>query len=400
MAKLRTLYDVQQLLKRFGSYVYLGKRLWDIEMIGIELDSLYQAGMLDLKVYQTAKSVLTREHDLERQRELNHKEEITVNRKLIGIDLGGTTAKFAILTEAGEVQQKWSIETNSAEEGTLIVPDIIASIKHRLEMYNMTKDDFIGIGMGTPGTVDREAGTVIGAYNLNWKTKQEVKKEIEKALGIPFALDNDANVAALGERWQGAGENSPDVTFITLGTGVGGGIIAEGQLLHGVAGAAGEIGHITVEPTGFDCTCGKKGCLETVASATGVVRLARTMAESYAGESTLKYMIDDGQDVTSKVVFDEAVAGDDFALMVVDKVSFYLGLACGNIGNMLNPTDIVIGGGVSAAGEFLRSRIQTYFNEFTFPQVTESTKIKLAQLGNEAGVIGASSLALQFKTAD
>ncbi|MGO2267156.1 ROK family glucokinase [Vagococcus salmoninarum] len=397
---MRTLYDVQQLLKRFGSYVYLGKRLWDIEMIGIELDSLYQAGMLDLKVYQTAKSVLTREHDLERQRELNHKEEITVNRKLIGIDLGGTTAKFAILTEAGEVQQKWSIETNSAEEGTLIVPDIIASIKHRLEMYNMTKDDFIGIGMGTPGTVDREAGTVIGAYNLNWKTKQEVKKEIEKALGIPFALDNDANVAALGERWQGAGENSPDVTFITLGTGVGGGIIAEGQLLHGVAGAAGEIGHITVEPTGFDCTCGKKGCLETVASATGVVRLARTMAESYAGESTLKYMIDDGQDVTSKVVFDEAVAGDDFALMVVDKVSFYLGLACGNIGNMLNPTDIVIGGGVSAAGEFLRSRIQTYFNEFTFPQVTESTKIKLAQLGNEAGVIGASSLALQFKTAD
>lgn len=397
---MRTLYDVQQLLKRFGSYVYLGKRLWDIEMIGVELDSLYQAGMLDLKVYQTAKSVLTREHDLERQRELNHKEEITVNRKLIGIDLGGTTAKFAILTEAGEVQQKWSIETNSAEEGTLIVPDIIASIKHRLEMYNMTKDDFIGIGMGTPGTVDREAGTVIGAYNLNWKTKQEVKKDIEKALGIPFALDNDANVAALGERWQGAGENSPDVTFITLGTGVGGGIIAEGQLLHGVAGAAGEIGHITVEPTGFDCTCGKKGCLETVASATGVVRLARTMAESYAGESTLKYMIDDGQDVTSKVVFDEAVAGDDFALMVVDKVSFYLGLACGNIGNMLNPTDIVIGGGVSAAGEFLRSRIQTYFNEFTFPQVTESTKIKLAQLGNEAGVIGASSLALQFKTAD
>ncbi len=397
---MRTLYDVQQLLKRFGSYVYLGKRLWDIEMIGIELDSLYQAGMLDLKVYQTAKSVLTREHDLERQRELNHKEEITVNRKLIGIDLGGTTAKFAILTEAGEVQQKWSIETNSAEEGTLIVPDIIASIKHRLEMYNMTKEDFIGIGMGTPGTVDREAGTVIGAYNLNWKTKQEVKKDIEKALGIPFALDNDANVAALGERWQGAGENSPDVTFITLGTGVGGGIIAEGQLLHGVAGAAGEIGHITVEPTGFDCTCGKKGCLETVASATGVVRLARTMAESYAGESTLKYMIDDGQDVTSKVVFDEAVAGDDFALMVVDKVSFYLGLACGNIGNMLNPTDIVIGGGVSAAGEFLRSRIQTYFNEFTFPQVTESTKIKLAQLGNEAGVIGASSLALQFKTAD
>ncbi|MDT2833215.1 ROK family glucokinase [Vagococcus carniphilus] len=320
-----------------------------------------------------------------------------MSKKIIGIDLGGTTAKFAILTETGEIQQKWSIETNINDEGSHIVPDIIASIKHRLELYNMTSDEFIGIGMGTPGTVDREAGTVIGAYNLNWKTLQQLKKPIEEALNIPFALDNDANVAALGERWKGAGENSPEVTFITLGTGVGGGIIAEGNLLHGVTGAAGEIGHITVDPEGFDCTCGKKGCLETVASATGVVRLARTMSESYSGDSSLKYKIDDGQEVTSKDVFDAAKADDDFALLVVDKVCFYLGLACGNIGNILNPSDIVIGGGVSAAGDFLIERVQKYFNQFTFPQVRESTKIKLAILGNEAGVIGAASLALQFK---
>ncbi|MFC6346729.1 ROK family glucokinase [Vagococcus carniphilus] len=320
-----------------------------------------------------------------------------MSKKIIGIDLGGTTAKFAILTETGDIQQKWSIETNINDEGSHIVPDIIASIKHRLELYNMTSDEFIGIGMGTPGTVDREAGTVIGAYNLNWKTLQQLKKPIEEALNIPFALDNDANVAALGERWKGAGENSPEVTFITLGTGVGGGIIAEGNLLHGVTGAAGEIGHITVDPEGFDCTCGKKGCLETVASATGVVRLARTMSESYSGDSSLKYKIDDGQEVTSKDVFDAAKADDDFALLVVDKVCFYLGLACGNIGNILNPSDIVIGGGVSAAGDFLIERVQQYFNQFTFPQVRESTKIKLAILGNEAGVIGAASLALQFK---
>ncbi|WEG72975.1 ROK family glucokinase [Vagococcus intermedius] len=320
-----------------------------------------------------------------------------MSRKLIGIDLGGTTVKFAILTEEGAIQQKWSIETNVSENGTLIVPEIIKSIEHRLDLYEMTPADFIGIGMGTPGTVDRANGTVIGAYNLNWTTLQPVKEQIETALGIPFAIDNDANVAALGERWQGAGENSPDVTFITLGTGVGGGIIAEGHLLHGAVGAAGEIGHITVDPEGFDCTCGKKGCLETVASATGVVRLARTMSEAYSGDSKLKYNIDDGQDVSSKDIFDLAEAGDDFALSVVDKVAFYLGLACGNIGNMLNPTDIVIGGGVSAAGEFLRSRVQSYFEQFTFPQVSESTKVKLAQLGNEAGVIGASSLALAFK---
>lgn len=320
-----------------------------------------------------------------------------MSKKLIGIDLGGTTVKFAILTETGDIQQKWSIETNINDEGTHIVPEIIASIKHRLDLYNMTSDEFIGIGMGTPGTVNRENGTVIGAYNLNWKTLQEIKKPIEEALNIPFAIDNDANVAALGERWKGAGENSPEVTFITLGTGVGGGIIAEGNLLHGVAGAAGEIGHITVDPEGFDCTCGKKGCLETVASATGVVRLAREMSEAYSGNSDLKFKIDDGQEVTSKDVFDAAKDSEDFALLVVDKVCFYLGLACGNIGNMLNPSDIVIGGGVSAAGDFLLEKVKTYFERFTFPQVFESTNIKLALLGNEAGVIGAASLALQYK---
>ncbi|MCD5001090.1 ROK family glucokinase [Enterococcus saccharolyticus] len=319
------------------------------------------------------------------------------DKKIIGIDLGGTTVKFAILTEDGEVQQKWSIETNILDEGAHIVPEIIESINHRLSLYEMKPEDFIGIGMGTPGSVDRDKGTVIGAYNLNWKTLQPVREQIEAGTGIPFTLDNDANVAALGERWKGAGENAPDVVFVTLGTGVGGGIIMEGQLLHGVAGCAGEIGHVTVDPHGFECTCGKIGCLETVSSATGVVRVARQLSEEFAGESELKKRLDDGQAITSKDVFVLAEQGDPFALMVVDKVCFYLGLACGNLGNTLNPSSIVLGGGVSAAGEFLRSRVEAYFEQFTFPQVKESTKIKLAQLGNDAGVIGAASLALQAK---
>lgn len=317
-------------------------------------------------------------------------------KKLIGIDLGGTTVKFAILTKEGEIQQKWSIETNILNEGSHIVPDIIASVNHHLELYGLKAEDFIGIGMGTPGSVDRENGTVIGAYNLNWKTLQPVRDQIEAGTGIKFAMDNDANVAALGERWKGAGENNPDVIFITLGTGVGGGIIMENLLLHGVAGCAGEIGHITVDPNGFPCTCGKVGCLETVSSATGVVRVARHLAEEYAGDSELKRRLDDGQDISSKDVFELAQENDDFALMVVDKVCFYLGLACGNLGNTLNPSSIVLGGGVSAAGEFLRSRVEKYFFQFTFPQVNQSTKIKLAELGNDAGVIGASSLAMQF----
>src|SRR5699024_3329838 len=172
--------------------------------------------------------------------------------------------------------------------------------------------------------------------------------------------------------------------------------IMENTLLHGVAGCAGEIGHITVDPYGFECTCGKVGCLETVSSATGVVRVARQLAEEYAGDSELKKRLDDGQDVSSKDIFDLAQADDALALLAVDKVCFYLGLACGNLGNTLNPSSIVLGGGVSAAGEFLRSRVEKYFFQFTFPQVNESTVIKLAQLGNDAGVIGAASLALQL----
>ncbi|MGM0123895.1 glucokinase [Enterococcus sp. AZ194] len=319
-----------------------------------------------------------------------------MDKKIIGIDLGGTTAKFAILTTAGEIQQKWSIDTNILDEGSHIVPEIVESINHRLALYNMTSEDFIGIGMGTPGSVDQEKGTVIGAYNLNWSTLQPVRELIEKGTKIPFALDNDANVAALGERWKGAGENDPDVVFITLGTGVGGGIVAEGNLLHGTAGCAGEVGHITVDPNGFECTCGKRGCLETVSSATGVVRVARHLSEEYVGDSKIKELLDAGEEVSSKDIFEYAQAEDPFALMVVDKVCFYLGLACGNLGNTLNPSSIVLGGGVSAAGEFLRSRVEKYFNEFTFPQVRNSTKIKLAELGNEAGVIGAASLALQL----
>ncbi|MGY0180917.1 ROK family glucokinase [Lactococcus garvieae] len=318
--------------------------------------------------------------------------------KIIGIDLGGTSIKFGILTLEGEVQDKWAIPTNILSDGKHIVPDIIESINHRLNLYNLDKSDFIGIGMGTPGTVDIEAATVRGAFNLNWADVQEVGAPISEGVGLPFILDNDANVAALGERWVGAGENQPDVVFITLGTGVGGGIVADGNLIHGVVGAAGEIGHIVVEPhDGFACTCGNHGCLETVTSATGVVRLARKFAEEYEGSSQIKASIDNGDEVTSKDIFIAAEAGDAFALSVVDKFAYYLGFACANLGSTLNPASIVIGGGVSAAGEFLRSKVETYFQKYSFSTVRDSTKIKLAELGNDAGIIGAASLALKFK---
>lgn len=317
-----------------------------------------------------------------------------IGKKLIGIDLGGTTVKFAILNLDGEIQTKWSIVTDISEEGSRIIPSIVESINHHLEMYELKAEDFIGIGMGSPGTVNRKDGTVIGAFNLNWKTLQLVKRQIEEGTGILFFLDNDANVAALGEQWIGAGHNEPNVVFITLGTGVGGGIIVDGQLVHGAIDSAGEIGHMTIESDGYECTCGKVGCLETVASATGVSRLARDMAEEFSGESDLKCRIDDGELIDAKAVFDSAKSGDLFANQVVDKVCSYLGLACGNIANLLNPSTIVIGGGVSKAGEFLAEKVRKEFYQFAFPTIRETTSIRIAELENDAGVIGASSLVL------
>ncbi|MFM0781268.1 ROK family glucokinase [Streptococcus suis] len=319
-----------------------------------------------------------------------------MSKKIIGIDLGGTSVKLAILTTEGEIQEKWSIKTNILDEGSHIVPDIIDSIKHRFETHGLTKEDFLGVGMGSPGVVDSEAGTVIGAYNLNWKTLQLVKDQFESALGLPFYIDNDANVAALGEQWVGAGNNNPNVVFMTLGTGVGGGVIAAGNLIRGVKGAGGELGHITVDfDAPFACTCGKKGCLETVASATGIVNLTRRYAEEYAGDAKLKQLIDDGEEVTAKDVFDLAKEGDDLALIVYRHFSEYLGVACANIAAVLNPAYIILGGGVSAAGEFLLDGVRNVFAENSFPQIKESTQIVLATRGNDAGVLGAASLVLK-----
>lgn len=311
------------------------------------------------------------------------------------MDLGGTTIKFAILTAEGEIQQKWSVKTNVLEDGSHIVPDIVDSINHHLDLYQLDKERIIGIGMGTPGTVNRENGTVSGAFNLNWSAEkvQNVKSDIEAGTGLPLTIDNDANVAGLGEQWRGAGNNAQDVAFITLGTGVGGGLIANGELIHGVAGAGGEVGHMIVEPNGYLCTCGNHGCLEQYASATGVVHLAHDFAEQYAGKSQLKALVDNGDEVTSKIVFDLAKDGDFLANEVVNKVAYYLGFASANISNILNPSSVVIGGGVSAAGEFLRNRIEENFKQFAFATVRTSTKVKLAELGNDAGVIGAASLA-------
>ncbi|TVP89652.1 ROK family glucokinase [Alkalibacterium sp.] len=310
----------------------------------------------------------------------------------IGIDLGGTTIKFAFVNEKGEIVVDWSTRTPTHEGGQHVLPKICSSIKMKMREHGLSTSDFVGVGMGSPGAVNREKGTVTGAYNLNWSETVRVREQIESSLGIPLFFDNDANVAALGEQWMGAAKDEPNVVFLTLGTGVGGGVIVDGQLVHGSKDTAGEIGHIKVEEDGFACTCGRMGCLETVASATGIVNVARQEAKDYIEISPLAQGIMHGQTITAKFVFDNIKLKDPLAEAVLTRVGKYLGTACANIANILNPSTIVIGGGVSKAGDELLRFIVPFFEQTAFPTIAADTAIRIASLENTAGVLGAASL--------
>ncbi|VUX18533.1 Glucokinase [Streptococcus pasteurianus] len=312
-----------------------------------------------------------------------------MTKQIIGIDLGGTSSVLAFITDKGDIAEKWDIPTNIEDGGSHIVPDIIESIRGKMVDLGLSDSDFIGIGMGSPGKVDAEEGTVIGAYNLNWSEPQEIEKAFKESFSLPFYIGNDANVAALGEQWKGAGQSSRDVVMFTIGTGVGGGIVTNGQLVTGFGGAAGEIGHLTVQlEESYSCTCGKIGCLEAVASATGIVKLAQNTLATSEVSSVLR----DIEELSSKEIFDAAKKGDGLATEIVDKFCQYLGLAVSHVANTLSPRFIVVGGGVSAAGEFLREKITKFAYDYTFPQILTQTEIVLARACNDAGVIGAAQL--------
>lgn len=248
--------------------------------------------------------------------------------------------------------------------------------------------------MGAPGPVNYTTGVVYNVVNLGWEDNYPLKDLLEVETSLPAVIDNDANCAALGEMWKGAGNGAKDIVAVTLGTGVGGGVIANGHIVQGISGAAGEIGHITSIPQGgAQCNCGKTGCLETVASATGIVRIGKEKIEAakdLSGELTTLYR--ENGTITAKDIFDCARRGDRIATEVIKEVSFYLGLALANIANTLNPEKIVLGGGVSKAGDILLDPVRENFKKYAFSRVKESTQIAVATLGNDAGVIGAARL--------
>ena len=305
-----------------------------------------------------------------------------------GVDIGGTTVKMGLLEEEGKIVDKWEITTDTSEEGKAILPNVAASIENKMKEHGLTKEDIIGVGAGVPAPVTAE-GIVNGSANLGWNYK-EVKKELEELTGMKACIGNDANVAALGEMWQGGGTGEKNVIMVTLGTGVGGGVIINGKVLVGANGAGGEIGHLCVNYEEKDkCGCGNCGCLEQYASATGIVRLAKKKL----GQE-LRPTILTKEDVTAKDVFDAVKAGDETAKEIAVEFGRYLGYALANLAAVLDPAVIVIGGGVSKAGEVLIPYIREPFMERAF-FANRNVKFALATLGNDAGICGAAKLVLE-----
>ena len=301
-----------------------------------------------------------------------------------GVDIGGTTVKIGFFETTGKLVDTWEIPTRTENDGELILPDIAESIKENNEKNSITTDDIEGIGMGVPGP-GKDDGTVLKCVNLGWGVFN-----VEKALsvicgGVKVKAGNDANVAALGEMWQGGGKGYEDVVMITLGTGVGGGIIRGGKIVAGTNGAAGEIGHIPmIDDESECCGCGKKGCLEQYASANGLVNVA----EKYiAAHRTVETELDLNAGFTAKDVCDAAKAGDIAGLAAVEESMRLLGKAMASVSCVIDPQVFVVGGGLSKAGNIIIDTASKYYKEYAF-HASRETEIKLATLGNAAGMYG------------
>ncbi|MDE7248719.1 MAG: ROK family glucokinase [Lachnospiraceae bacterium] len=306
---------------------------------------------------------------------------------VFGVDIGGTTVKLGLFDTEGNLLDKWEIPTRTEESGSYILPDIAKDITRKIEEKQISKEMVVGVGVGAPGPIDNQ-GVVHRAVNLGWGVFS-IKDTLEEILKVPVMAGNDANVAALGEMWKGGGQGSSDLIVVTLGTGVGGGIIVDGKILTGATGAGGEIGHIHVEDNESEtCGCGNMGCLEQYASATGVTRIANRKLKESERDSALR-----GGEVSAKTVFDAVKAGDSLAIEVAEEFGKYLGNCLAAIAGVVNPEAIVLVGGVSKAGEILIKYIKPYYEKNVF-HGSRNVKFSLATLGNDAGIYGAAKLVL------
>lgn len=312
-----------------------------------------------------------------------------------GVDVGGTTVKLGLFDRAGCVLDKWEIPTDKRDGGVSILPDAAESLLRKMAERNIRLQDIEGVGVGVPGGVDEEGTLTGGAVNIGWKIFN-IPEALRAYINVPVKALNDANAAALGEMWQGGGKGCGSLVAVTLGTGVGGGIVVNGRVLTGATGAGGEIGHIHIEDDETEkCGCGNRGCLEQYTSATGIVRLAVRRLTQDDRPSMLRHRLSeknsapDRGEITAKDVFDAVKAGDEIAVEVAGKFGDYLGKGLAAVAAVVNPEMFVIGGGVSKAGEILLSFIETGFHKYVFPPCGR-VRFTLAKLGNDAGIYGAA----------
>ena len=305
-----------------------------------------------------------------------------------GVDLGGTTVKIAYFDEQGKLLSKWEIPTVTANNGSQILPDIAASIAAYLEENQIDRSSIIGVGIGVPGPVDG-SGVVNKCINLGWGVFN-IAQKLEELTGFPVKAGNDANVAALGEYWMGGGQGCRDMVFVTLGTGVGGGIVIDGRLLHGAHGSGGEIGHLVLNREETEpCGCGKRGCVEQYCSATGIVRMAQKHLAASDAPSALRNLAS----ITCKDIFDAGKDGDAEAQAILEHYYSLLGEFLADLCCVVNPEAVVLGGGVSKAGEVLLEGTKPHFLKHVF-HAASNVRFALASLGNDAGAYGAFKLVL------
>lgn len=311
-----------------------------------------------------------------------------MNQVCFGVDIGGTAVKVGLFNAEGKLLNKWDFATRITTSGKDILKDAADFINGKILELQLKREDILGIGVGIPGPV-KDNGEVLELANLGMGYFN-IEEVMSALTGLKVKAGNDANVAALGEMWQGGGIGYHNLVLITLGTGVGGGIIINGNILAGANGAAGEIGHIYVnEEETNTCGCGKKGCLEQYASATGIVRLAKGILKETDEPSALRQV----NDMSAKTIFDCAKAGDKLALAAVEKACNYLGIALSHIAQVIDPEVFVIGGGVSKAGEILTETVKKYYNRNVM-KALKNKEFKLAKLGNDAGIYGSAKLIL------
>jgi glucokinase len=305
-----------------------------------------------------------------------------------GVDLGGTTVKLAFFDREGNLLHKWEIPTVTAESGKRILPDIAEAINGFITEKQITKEQIIGVGIGVPGPVN-DKGIVNRCVNLGWGVV-DIPKTLSELIDLPVKAENDANVAALGEAWKGGGNGCQNMVMATLGTGVGGGILINGKLISGAHGAGGEIGNIILNPKETEASGGERsGYVEQYCSATGIVRVAKDYLQETDADSTLRTL----DNMTCKDVFDAGKAGDAVALEILERVYNYMGLFLASLCCVVDPEMVVLGGGVSKAGQVLLDGAKRYFDKYVF-HACRQTRFALASLGNDAGAYGAFKLVL------